>query len=242
VTALLMAIVGFAVGFALDEAIARLSREPYERGELEEDDVRLKKDGGVSLELHSETGALAMPRALTTGSAYRRAIVVAATTLLFAAVGWRYSDALDIAIVAAYVSVLIVCTGTDVLAYRVPNVITYPAIAAAIVIGTVMPDANRADVMVGGALTGGTFLIMSIATRGGMGMGDVKLAAFAGFALGLTFGVAALLLTALAGGAIALLLLVTRVRDRRDPIPYAPFIALGMVYVLLVQGTAFVEI
>lgn len=237
-----MAVIGFAVGFALDEAIARLSREPYERGELEEDDVRLKKDGGVTLELSSETGALAMPRALTTASAYRRAIVVAASTLLFAAVGWRYSDPLDLAIIAAYVAVLVVCTGTDVLAYRVPNVITYPAIVGAIVLGTVLPDANRADVLVGGALTGGTFLIMSIVTRGGMGMGDVKLAAFAGFALGLTFGVLALLITALAGGLIALVLLVTRIRDRRDPIPYAPFIALGMLYVLLSQGAAFVEI
>jgi prepilin signal peptidase PulO-like enzyme (type II secretory pathway) len=97
-------------------------------------------------------------------------------------------------------------------------------------------------VLAGGALSGGTFLAMSILTRGGMGMGDVKLAFFTGFALGLTFGVAALLITAIGGGVIAVLLLLTRIRDRRDPIPYAPFIAAGALYVMLLQGTAFAEL
>lgn len=235
-----MAIIGFAAGFAIDEAMARLAREPYEHGELDEDDLRLKKDGGASLEFSSETGALAMPRALTTGSIYRRMVIVALTTVLFAIVGRVYEgENMHMAIVALYIAVLIACTGTDVLAYRVPNVITYPAIVFALVLGMFIDGANRADVAAGGALTGGTFLAMSIATRGGMGMGDVKLAFFTGFALGLTLGVQALLITALSGGVVAVLLLVTRVRDRRDPIPYAPFIAAGALYVLLWHGTAF---
>jgi len=236
-----MALLGFVVGFALDEAIARLAREPYERGEIEEDDLRLKSDAGLSL--NSETGALDMPLALTTGSTYRRLVVLAATTLLFALAGWRYdTDTAHLLIVAGYLAALIVCTGTDVLAYRVPNVITYPAILAAITIGMVMPDANRADVVAGGLVTGGVFLAMSILTRGGMGLGDVKLAFFTGFALGLTLGIPALLVTAITGGVIAVFLMLTRIRGRKDPIPYAPFIALGAVYVMLMHGTAFTEL
>lgn len=238
-----MAIAGGIIGFVLDEAIARLAREPYERGEVEDDDLRLKKDGGASLEFNSETGALAMPRALTTASHIRRLIVVGVTMALFAAVGRQYAgDNVHLAVVSAYVAVLVVCTGTDALAYRVPNVITYPAILGAITVGMLMSDANKADVLVGGLLTGGTFFAMAVVTRGGMGMGDVKLAFFTGFALGLAFGVAALLITAIAGGAIAVILLVSRLRDRRDPIPYAPFIAGGALYVMLVYGTAFVEL
>ncbi len=240
-TIALMSLAGFVVGFALDHLIARLAREPYERGEIEEEDLRLKSDP-AAFDLASEAGSFEMPAALTTGSAYRRGIVVLAAVLLFALVGRQYQgDALHLAIIAGYVAALIVCTGTDVLAYRVPNVITYPAILAAIVIGMTMPDANKADVWAGGLITGGTFLAMAIVTRGGMGMGDVKLAFFVGFALGLTFGVISLLITAIAGGAIAVLLMVTRLRSRRDPIPYAPFIALGALYVLLAQGAAFVE-
>ena len=236
-----MALVGFVVGFALDNLLARLAREPYERREIEEEDLRLKSDP-AAFDLASEAGSFEMPAALTTGSAYRRGIVVMATVVLFALVGRQYQgDALHLAIIAGYVAALIVCTGTDVLAYRVPNVITYPAILAAILIGMTVPDANKADVWAGGLITGGTFLAMAIVTRGGMGMGDVKLAFFVGFALGLTFGIISLLITAIAGGAIAVVLMVTRLRSRRDPIPYAPFIALGALYVLLVQGAAFVE-
>jgi leader peptidase (prepilin peptidase)/N-methyltransferase len=240
----MMAIIGVILGFGLDAVIARLSREPYEH--VEADDGAPADPAAESphrLEFSSEAGALAMPRALTSASMYRRMAVVAVTALLFALVGYQYeSEPLHVAIVAGYAAVLIICTGTDLLAYRVPNVVTYPAIIVAITIGLVMPDANRADVLVGGALTGGTFLLMSILTRGGMGMGDVKLSFFTGFALGLTLGIVALLLTAIGGGVIAVVLLVTRIRDRRDPIPYAPFIAAGALYVMLMQGTAFAEL
>jgi leader peptidase (prepilin peptidase)/N-methyltransferase len=231
-------------GFGLDEAIARLSREPYERGDFDDDgESASDSERPPALELSSERGALAMPRALTSASIYRRAIVILATALVFGAVGYRYEgDAGNMAIIAVYAAVLIICTGTDVLAYRVPNVVTYPAIVLAITVGLLMPEANRADVLVGGGISGGVFLVMSIVTRGGMGMGDVKLAFFTGFALGLTFGVSALLITAIGGGVIAVLLLVTRIRDRRDPIPYAPFIAAGALWVLLMHGAAFVEI
>jgi prepilin signal peptidase PulO-like enzyme (type II secretory pathway) len=241
-TVALMALAGIAAGFVVDELIARLAREPYERGEVEEDDLRLKSDPSA-LDLASETGAFNMPAALTRRSAYRRIAVVAATALLFALVGLRYEgDALHLAIVAGYVAALLVCTGTDVLAFRVPNVITYPAILAAIVIGMTMSDVSIGGMWAGGLVTGGTFLAMSIATRGGMGMGDVKLAFFVGFALGLSLGVVSMLITAIGGGVIAVLLMVTRLRSRRDPIPYAPFISLGAVYVMLMHGTAFVEL
>jgi leader peptidase (prepilin peptidase)/N-methyltransferase len=236
-----MALVGIAVGFVLDELIARLAREPFERGEIEEDDLRLKKD--PSLALSSEHGAFDMPRALTTGSAYRRVAVVAVTALLFAFAARQYGDEPgNMVIIAAYLGALIVCTGTDVLAYRVPNVITYPAVVAAIIVGSLMPDASMPNMLAGGLIVGGTFLAMSIATRGGMGMGDVKLAFFVGFALGLVFGVFAMLITAIAGGIIAVTLMVTRIRDRRDPIPYAPFIAIGAAWVMLTQGAAFIEL
>jgi leader peptidase (prepilin peptidase)/N-methyltransferase len=239
-----MAIVGVIAGLGLDAVIARLSREPYERVDSDEEpDTVLDGESPRPFELSSEAGSLVMPRALTSASMYRRLAVVGVTALIFALVGYRYeAEPLHVAIVAAYAAVLVICTGTDLLAYRVANVVTYPAIIAAITVGLVMPDANRADVLVGGALTGGTFLLMSILTRGGMGMGDVKLSFFTGFALGLTLGIQALLITAIGGGVIAVVLLLSGLRSRRDPIPYAPFIAGGALYVLLVQGVAFAEL
>lgn len=237
-TTIVMAVIGFITGFVLDALIARLAREPYERGEP--DDAPRHKADGAPLELSSETGALDMPRLLTTGSMYRRAMIVALTAALFAAVGYRYQgDDLHVSIVSIYTSVLIICMATDILAYRVPNAVTYPAILGALAIGLILPDANWRAVVAGGLLFGGLLFVPSLLTGGAMGMGDVKLALFVGFALGLTFVVQAMLLMAIGGGLVAGFLLLTRIRGKGDPIPYAPFIAAGAMITVLMQGTAF---
>lgn len=240
-TIALMAVAGIAAGFLLDVIIARLAREPYERVDEEEADPG---DIGTSFDLASETGSLELPALLDGKSWYRRVAVVALTVGAFALLGWRYEggDAVDLAIVSAYAGVLIICSATDLLAYRVPNVVTYPAIIATFVIGMTLTGADRVDVVLGGLLFGGLLFVPSILSGGAMGMGDVKLALFVGFALGLSFVIPAMILMALGGGAAAVFLLVTRVRGRRDPIPYAPFIAAGMFIVMLTEGTAFVEL
>jgi leader peptidase (prepilin peptidase)/N-methyltransferase len=100
---------------------------------------------------------------------------------------------------------------------------------------------GRLDVLFGGLVFAGLLLIPSLLT-GGMGMGDVKLALFVGFALGFELILPAMLLMAIGGGLAAVFLLVTRVRGRRDPIPYAPFIAGGALITMLTQGVAFTDL
>ena len=236
----LMGIAGLAVGVALDAAIARLAREPYEDAVADEPPP---SPDSLSLGLASEAGTLRMPGSLTTGADYRRVIVVAVTALLFAAVGYQYQDhAWQMAVVAVYVAVLIVCTGTDYIAHRIPNIVTYPAIAGALAVGLLAPDANRLDVLLGGAVGAGPLFVMFLLTSGAMGFGDVKLALFTGLALGLTLIIPAMLVMALTGGLVATLLLVARLRSRRDGIPYGPYIAIGAMLVMLLQGTAIIDL
>ena len=243
-TIAIMTVFGVITGFVLDELIARLAREPYERPDTDDDERPPRHPAaGSALELHSEAGALAMPRLLTTGAPYRRVVVVLATTAVFALLGRQYQgEDWHLAVVAFYASVLIICTATDILAYRVPNAVTYPAIVGAFVIGMFVPGANRLDVVAGGLIFGGLLFVPSIVTGGAMGMGDVKLAFFVGFALGLTFVVPAMLIMAISGGLAAAILLVTRLRGKGDPIPYAPFIAGGALVALLIRGSAFYSI
>jgi leader peptidase (prepilin peptidase)/N-methyltransferase len=93
--------------------------------------------------------------------------------------------------------------------------------------------------MAGGLIVGGILFVPSVLTGGAMGMGDVKLAFFVGFALGLALVVPAMLVMAISGGLAAAILLVTRLRGKGDPIPYAPFIAGAAMLVILLNGTAF---
>jgi prepilin signal peptidase PulO-like enzyme (type II secretory pathway) len=230
---LLFGLLGVPVGLALDALVVRLAVPPG-------DDEEASLDGDApQAALHAEAGSLVVA-ASPAQDWTRRALIVAATAGVFAASAARYSEPLNAAIAAAYCAVLLACAATDALSFRVPNVITYPAILGALLVGTVMPDAEIIDVLAGAALAGGVLLVPSLLTGGvGMGMGDVKLATFVGLALGFQLVVPAMLLMAFGGGIVAVALLVSGVRKRGEPIPYAPFISAGAIAVLLWRGAAF---
>jgi prepilin signal peptidase PulO-like enzyme (type II secretory pathway) len=222
-------------------------------GDYERDDAEVgdELEGDEPLELrperpsvHAEAGALVVPAESDDWRAWlRRLAVVGLTAGLFAVAGARFEGPVVLALVTAYICVFLICAGTDLLAYRVPNVVTYPAILLALAAAALMPDASILRALAGGALAGGLLLLPSLITGGaGMGMGDVKLATFLGLALGFPYAVGALVLTAIAGGVISVLLMVTRLRGRGDPIPYAPFISAGALAVLLWRGAVFADL
>ena len=172
-----------------------------------------------------------------------RLLVVAATAALFAIAGARFDRPGHLAIVTAYTSVLVLCAATDLLSFKVPNAVTYPAMLFALALGIAMPGASVRDVLAGGAVAGGILLVPALLTGGrGFGIGDAKLAAFVGLALGLPNVVAALLFTALLGGIVAGALLVSGVCRRHEPIPYAPFVSAGALIALLWRGPAFIQL
>lgn len=70
-------------------------------------------------------------------------------------------------------------------------------------------------------------------SRGGMGFGDVKLAAVIGFWLGTEKALLALLLAFVLGGTAAVLLLASGRRSRREAIAFGPFLCLGAAIGLL---------
>lgn len=237
---LLLALIGLPVGIVLDVLIERLATEPYDDDD-EAGDGQAQESGVGTPMLHAEAGAMVLEEEPARGW-LRRLLVVASTCALFAIAGAQYGG-LELVVVCCYVCALIICSATDLLSFRVPNVITYPAILGALAVAVLMPDASLADAVFGGLLAGGILLLPAIFTGGvGMGMGDVKLALFVGLALGFQLVPIALIVMALAGGAIAALLLITRQRKRGEPIPYAPFIAGGAIVTLLGLGSTFTKL
>jgi leader peptidase (prepilin peptidase)/N-methyltransferase len=75
-------------------------------------------------------------------------------------------------------------------------------------------------------LIGGGFLFI-IAVIGPMGGGDIKI--MAGFALylGLERTILALMLSFILGGVIGLLLILLKIKGRKDYMPFGPFLGLG---------------
>jgi prepilin signal peptidase PulO-like enzyme (type II secretory pathway) len=234
---LLLALIALPLGLALDRIVVELAvpLDDEEEPAAQDANAQRRRPAGA------ETGSLLLD--LEARAWARRLLIIGATAGLFAVAGARYDDPAHLAIVTAYISALIVCSATDLLVYRVPNVITYPAMLAALAIAAVMPDAKLVSALGGAAIAGGVLLLPALFTGGlGMGMGDVKLAAFVGLALGFSLAAPALVIMAISGGGVAVLLLLSGARQRGEPIPYAPFIATGALTILLWQGAAFVSL
>jgi leader peptidase (prepilin peptidase)/N-methyltransferase len=87
--------------------------------------------------------------------------------------------------------------------------------------------------VIAGAIGSGFFLIIFLINPRGMGMGDVKLAGLIGLVTGLPLVIVALLIGIFIGGLVAIVLLVLRLKGRKDVIPYGTFLAIGPIVTLL---------
>jgi leader peptidase (prepilin peptidase)/N-methyltransferase len=89
--------------------------------------------------------------------------------------------------------------------------------------------------LIAGAAAGGVLLVAALAYPGGMGMGDVKLAAVMGLFLGASVAVAMLAAFVL-GTVVGLAIMARRgVKEgRKTAIPFGPFLAAGGVLAVLV--------
>jgi leader peptidase (prepilin peptidase)/N-methyltransferase len=121
---------------------------------------------------------------------------------------------------------LVVLAAIDVATRLLPNRITLPVSALAVVLRAVDERSALLEVVVAGIAAFGVFYVVAILVRGGFGMGDVKLAAMLGFLLGKSV-VAALVVGVVAGGLWSAALLLTKRAGMRTSIAYGPFLALG---------------
>lgn len=91
---------------------------------------------------------------------------------------------------------------------------------------------NMKSSLMGVLVGGGVFLLIYIVSQGGMGDGDITLMAALGFILGWKYVILNIILSFLLGAIISVGLLAFKIKDRKDPIPFGPFIILGFFIVL----------
>ena len=128
---------------------------------------------------------------------------------------------------AAGCAVLVAVTVTDLERRIVPNRIVVPALGVALVVQTARDPS--VEWLVAAAVAGGFFLLLALVYPVGLGMGDVKLAAFMGAWLGRDVAVA-LFVGSLAGAIAAVIVLVLKGSSgRKVTLPYGPALAVGAV-------------
>jgi leader peptidase (prepilin peptidase)/N-methyltransferase len=138
----------------------------------------------------------------------------------------------DSALWAVAQIVLVVLAAYDVESRRLPNLITLPAAAAAIALRTLFERSALVEILIAGFVSFAVFFALAALLRGGLGMGDVKLAGMLGFLLGRAV-LPALAVGVIAGGIWGGILLATGRADRRTAIAYGPFLALGGALAIL---------
>ena len=171
----------------------------------------------------------------------RYRLVEAVTAVLFVAVLAVEGVDVDALSGLALVAMLVPTTLID-LEYRIiPNALM--AVGAALGLGlvAVTDPSQLAEHLVAAAAAGGFFFVVVLAYPGGMGMGDVKLAAVLGLYLGASV-IPALLVALLAGTLVGVVIIAHKgaKAGRKTAFPFGPFLALGGIVGLL-AGPAMID-
>ena len=133
-----------------------------------------------------------------------------------------------------YVGVLVAATWTDLRTRRIPNRLTLPALAGALIVAAA--TGHLASALAGAVFAGGLFVLPAVLYgAGAAGGGDVKLAAFVGAALGLSGAITALLVTGIVGALVVLVGVATSRLSRRQKVPFGPFIAVGGIVAMFAE-------
>jgi len=193
----------------------------------------VQETGPAPAEVRPRPSALAYIRALP-----RRQQLAVACASAVLAVGCfiRFGVSGHALVGAVFAAVLVPLTAIDLDRRLLPNVIVLPALAVVLILQIAFyPDRGLEWVLaaVGAALF---FFVPMLIYPAGMGLGDVKLAALLGAALGKAAAVA-IAAGLLAAGAVALVVLAREgLGARKKAIPFGPFLAFGGLLALFLGG------
>ncbi len=171
------------------------------------------------------------------------------TGLFFAFALWRYGLGTEFALIVFFFCVFLVIGIIDLKHKLILNKIVYPASVVALIISVsasavrgsfffamtsdvVLPPGILSAV-IGGAVGLVLLSIPALISRGGMGWGDVKMAMLIGLATGFPMVLVALLMGIILGGIVASILLLAKIKKRKEAIPFGPFLSLAAIAALL---------
>ena len=174
----------------------------------------------------------------------RLPLVEGITALLFAFLYWKYwNSGLELGVFLIYAGLLVIIFFIDLEHQLVLDKISYPGMVIAFLFSFFRPGIRTfsffwpglgvESALVGGVLGLTVMVLIVIVSRGGMGWGDVKMAALIGLMTGFPLVIVALLLSWIGGGLVAAILLALKLKGRKDPIPFATFLAVSAMVTLV---------
>jgi len=164
-----------------------------------------------------------------------------ATGLIFAFLYWYYGLSSGLAVMAFYACLFIIIFVIDLEHGLILNKVVYPSMVVALLLALFLPQPwltqltvpGVANAAIGGGIGFVIFFLIAIASRGGMGWGDVKLVALIGLATGFPLVFFSMIIGAILGGIVAIALVIAKKRKLKETIPFGPLLALAAMVTLL---------
>jgi leader peptidase (prepilin peptidase) / N-methyltransferase len=137
------------------------------------------------------------------------------------------------------VSLFIIITVSDIKYMLIPDKILLFFAGIFLVERIFIPLSPWWNSLLGATVGFSLLLLISIVSKGGMGGGDIKLYALIGFVLGTKLVLMSLFISTLLGALIGIIGIMIGVFERKKPIPFGPFIAVGTLIAYFYGNTIF---
>ncbi|NMA14812.1 MAG: prepilin peptidase [Clostridia bacterium] len=165
----------------------------------------------------------------------RYPLVELLTGALFALIFHMYGGQPALVTLLFLTALLLVISFIDIDYYRIPNSLIIFGFVGGIVFQIFASFVPVKDAFLGLFVGGGLLFLIALCSRGGMGGGDIKLAALIGFFLGWRMILMVLFGAAFFASLVGLMLIAGKRKTRKDPIPFGPFLGIG-AFLALVWG------
>jgi leader peptidase (prepilin peptidase) / N-methyltransferase len=168
-------------------------------------------------------------------------VTTLATTVLFGLLAFRMGPCAELLPYSCVVLIGVQLAAIDLAELRLPGRLIWLASGAASILFLLaaLRDHNGTALLralISMAALPAVYLVIAVLTRGGMGAGDIRLAALVGLALGWRSWSALIGGTLIAFGCaviVGLILIATGRATRTSPIPYGPAMLVGTVVAIL---------
>jgi len=122
--------------------------------------------------------------------------------------------------------------------YRIiPNPLIVVGLALALLMHLLTQQLQVSHIVVGSIFAFGIFFAVAVLRPGGLGMGDVKLSTLIGVIFGFPNVLWALIISAGVSAVVLVTLMLRKNQRLTDTIPYAPFLCIGALVMLVVTTT-----
>ena len=179
-----------------------------------------------------EDAPLTFPEAISARSRFRRPLLSIGLFVCLIAIVER--PTVEALYLTAAAFLLLLITATDFEQYVIFDRMSLPLAALGLLM-TMHLGLPIADRLTAAGVGGGVSLALTILTGGALGGGDIKLIAALGLWLGSERLLDVVFYGSIAGGVAALLMLLTKQKDRKSAFAYGPYFALTALFFLLNQ-------